>query len=240
MAVPFPLGLSADELYGLTAFVAGGGRALVELPMTGLDDCRQAAVAFGMECREWIRPDHWMAGWSLNDAAGGFGGFAFFDRVLAGRFAGSELARYRDVDAPGLIAAGPEGRLLVATFALGRSYLWSLHRGLRRLFAGWLPATLPPDLELTGEVPEEYRSLVEARVLESAAGSLLFLINRSGYPWTVPRRRAATAPSRSTCPATAPAASPCTAWSESSRASEVGTTEPTEPRRALPAVGKMR
>ena len=185
VVVPFPLGLSADELDGLTSFVDGGGRAVVELPMTGLDDCRQAAAAFGMECREWIRPDHWMAGWSLNDAAGRFGGFAFFDRVLAGPFAGSELARYRDVDAPGLVAAGPEGRLLVATFALGRSYLWSLHRGLRRLLAGWLPATLPPDIELTGEVPEEYRSLVEARVLEGAAGSLLFLINRSGYPWTV-------------------------------------------------------
>ena len=34
-------------------------------------------------------------------------------------------------------------------------------------------------------MPEEYRSLLEARVLESAAGSLLFVINRSGYPWTV-------------------------------------------------------
>jgi hypothetical protein len=169
----------------MTAWVAGGGRVVAELPMTGLDDCRRAAGSFGMECREWIRPDHWMAGWSLNDAAGGFGGFAFFDRVLAGRYAGTELARYRDVDAPGLVAAGPEGRILLATFALGRSYLWSLHRGLRRLLAGWLPASLPPDIELTGDVPEEYRSLVEARVLESAAGSLLFLINRSGYPWTV-------------------------------------------------------
>ena len=126
-----------------------------------------------------------MAGWSLNDAAGRFGGFAFFDRVLADEFAGTELASYRDVDAPGLVATGPDGRLLLATFALGRSYLWSLHRGLRRLLAGWLPDTLPPDVELTGEVPEEYRSLVEARVLEGAAGSLLFLINRSGYSWTV-------------------------------------------------------
>ena len=185
VAVPFPLALSADELEGLTAFVAGGGRVVAELPMTGLDDCRRAAAAFGMECREWIRPDHWMAGWSMNDAQGGFGGFAFFDRVLAGRFAGTVLARYRDVDAPALVAAGPEGRLLVATFALGRSYLWSLHRGLRRLLAGWLPATLAPDIELSGEVPEEYRSLLEARVLEGTAGSLLFVINRSGYPWTV-------------------------------------------------------
>ena len=185
LAVPFALALSADELEGLTAFVAGGGRVVAELPMTGLDDCRRAAAAFGMECREWIRPDHWMAGWSMNDAQGGFGGFAFFDRVLAGRFAGTALAQYRDVDAPALVAAGPEGRLLVATFALGRSYLWSLHRGLRRLLAGWLPATLAPDIELSGEVPEEYRSLLEARVLEGAAGSLLFVINRSGYPWTV-------------------------------------------------------
>ena len=44
--------------------------------------------------------------------------------------------------------------------------------------AGRLPATLPPDIELTGEAPEEYRSLVEARVLEGATGSLLFVIIR--------------------------------------------------------------
>ena len=40
VAVPFPLGLSADELEGMTAWVAGGGRLVAELPMTGLDDCR--------------------------------------------------------------------------------------------------------------------------------------------------------------------------------------------------------
>ncbi len=32
-------------------------------------------------------------------------------------------------------------------------------------------------------MPQEYRSLVEARVVESAKGNLLLVINRSGYEW---------------------------------------------------------
>ena len=34
-------------------------------------------------------------------------------------------------------------------------------------------------------VPDEYRSLVEARVVESDRGNLPFVINRSGYDWEV-------------------------------------------------------
>lgn len=73
---------------------------------------------------------------------------------------------------------------LIPTFALGRSYFSSLHRGLRRLIRGWLPDSLSPDVTVQG-VPDEYRSLVEARLVESDRGSLLFLINRSGYDWEV-------------------------------------------------------
>jgi len=83
-----------------------------------------------------------------------------------------------------LIASGPGGRLLVPTFPLGRTYLSSLHRGVRRLVKSWLPADLEPDIVVKG-VPDEYRSLVEARVVESPKGSVLFVINRSGYAWEI-------------------------------------------------------
>jgi len=97
---------------------------------------------------------------------------------------GHPLATYTDSGKPALISSGPEGRILIPTFALGRSYFSSLHRGLRRLIRGWLPDSLSPDVTVQG-VPDEYRSLVEARLVESDRGSLLFLINRSGYDWEV-------------------------------------------------------
>jgi hypothetical protein len=43
---------------------------------------------------------------------------------------------------------------------------------------------LAPDVTIQG-VPDEYRSLVEARLVESERGNLLFVINRSGYDWEV-------------------------------------------------------
>ena len=183
--VPFALALSEVEHEALGAYVARGGRVIAELPMTSLEDCRAVGRRLGLTCREWIRPTYFLvSGWSLNDAAGRFGGFAFHDRVLVEDSADRPIARYRDTGASALLAMGPEGRLLAPTFALGRSYFSSLHRGLRRLVQGWLPAELTPDIAIGG-MPEEYRSLVEARILESDAGGLLFVINRSGYEWTV-------------------------------------------------------
>ena len=152
--------------------------------MTSLEDCRSAGGWLGLQCREWIRPIYFIAGWSLNDAHGRFAGFTFHDRVLLDNFTGQAIATYRDNGAPALIAADPEGRFLVPTFALGRSYFSSFHRGVRRLMAAWLPPDLEPDIRIQG-FPEEYRSLVEARVVESTRGNLLFVINRSGYSWEV-------------------------------------------------------
>ena len=122
--------------------------------------------------------------WSLNDAEGRFGGYAFHDQALLDGYEGNPIATYRDSGEPALISSGPGGRHLIPTFALGRSYFSSLHRGLRRLVGGWLPDTLQPDITVQG-VPDEYRSLVEARVVESDRGNLLFVINRSGYDWEV-------------------------------------------------------
>lgn len=184
VAVPFTLGISENERQAFKSYVERGGRVIAELPMTDLDECRKVGEQLGMACRQWIHPIYFIAGWSMNDADGKFGGFAFHDQVLLDDYMGDPIATYRDSGEPALISSGPEGRILIPTFALGRSYFSSLHRGLRRLIRRWLPDSLSPDVTIQG-VPDEYRSLVEARLIESDRGSLLFLINRSGYDWEV-------------------------------------------------------
>ena len=64
--------------------------------------------------------------------------------------------------------------------------------------------------------PEEYRSLVEARVPEGATGSLLFVINRSGYPWTVTVTARGYRAEQVHLPSYGARRIPCTARSESS------------------------
>lgn len=184
VAVPFTLGISAAEGKAFRSYAERGGRFIAELPMTNLEECQQFAGQLGLNCREWVRPIYFIAGWSVNDADGRFGGYAFHDQVLLDNYTGNPIATYRDSGEPALISTGPEGRILIPTFALGRSYFSSLHRGLRRLIQGWLPDSLSPDVTIEG-VPDEYRSLVEARLVESERGNLLFLINRSGYDWEV-------------------------------------------------------
>ena len=184
VAIPFTLGISSAEAQALQTYVEKGGRVIAELPMTDLEECQKVGEALGLACREWISPIYFIAGWSVNDSDGKFGGFAFHDQVLLDDFRGHAVATYRDSGEPALITAGPDGRLLIPTFALGRSYFSSLHRGLRRLLQRWLPDSLAPDVTVLG-VPDEYRSLVEARIVESDRGSLLFVINRSGYDWEV-------------------------------------------------------
>jgi beta-galactosidase GanA len=184
VAVPFTLSLSAAEQEALRSYVERGGRVLMEMPMTSLEDCQRVGGWLGMNCTEWVRPIYWLAGWSLYDSAGKFGGFVFHDRVVVDRFEGEAFATYQDNGAPAMITSGPEGRWLTTTFGLGHTYHTSLHRGVRRLIQSWLPADLKPDIEIVG-VPDEYRSLVEARVVESEQGNLLFVINRSGYDWEI-------------------------------------------------------
>ena len=184
VCVPYVQGLTDAEWQVLQDYMQAGGHVIAELPMNSLAACQEAGNRLQLDCREWIRPIYFIAGWSMNDAQQEFGGFAFHDRVLLHRFAGESFATYRDNEEPALIVSGPEGRLLIPTFAMGRSYVSSFHYGLRQLLRSWLPSTLEPDIVVQG-VPEEYRTLLEARIVESEEGTLLFVINRSGYAWEV-------------------------------------------------------
>ncbi len=184
LCIPYMPAITKDEWDALQAFMESGGKVIAELPMTSLEQCQEAGGQLGLECKEWIEPIYFIAGWSLEDTDRKFCGFAFHDRVLLKGFAGEPRAYYQDNGEPALIQGGPKGNLLIPTFAMGRSYWSSFHHGLRHLLKSWLPDSLEPDISVQG-VPAEYRTLMEARLVESDEGNLLFTINRSGFDWEV-------------------------------------------------------
>lgn len=67
-----------------------------------------------------------------------------------------------------------------------------------RLVQSWLPASVVPNVTIRG-VLDEYRWLVEARLVESDRGNLLFNIYRSGYDWEVEVMPREIRPRRSPC-----------------------------------------
>jgi beta-galactosidase GanA len=185
LVLPFPMGYSEAEWQAIMAYTERGGSVIVDLPMTTTEETNAVAARLGLQCTNLIRPIYYLvSGWSLTDMQERFAGYAFHERVDVQDHAGKVVATFRDNGLAGLVATGPGGRILVPSFPLGRSYFSSLHQGLRATIRKWLPAGLAPDILVTG-VPDEYRSLVEARVLESPNGSLLFVMNRSGYDWQI-------------------------------------------------------
>jgi beta-galactosidase GanA len=184
LLLPCPLDYRDEEWEAIRAHAENGGRVIVDLPMTKMEAAAAVAERLGVQCSNLIRPIYFIAGWAMTDGAGKFAGYAFHERVDIGKHGGSVVTNFRDNSLPALVATGPGERVLVSAFPLGRSYFSSLHQGLRRTIGQWLAPALAPDVEVTG-VPSEYRALVEARVLESPEGSLLFVMNRSGYDWEI-------------------------------------------------------
>lgn len=134
VVIPFMLAVSAAERQALHSYMERGGRVIAELPMTNLADCQSVGEWFGLRCQEWIRPIYFLvSGWSMNDAQGRFGGFAFHDRAV-GRSAGWSC---RHLSRQPVSGAACQRNFwwssVIPTFALGRSYYTSFHRGACRL-----------------------------------------------------------------------------------------------------------
>ncbi len=184
VCVPNISALDPDEWGSLEDYIRNGGRVIAELPLHDQSRTLAAVEKLGLQVEEWIQPIYFIAGWSMDQADGQFGGFAFHERIRVRRHPGAAFARYRDTGEPALIQMGPEGRLLVPTFPLGRTYASSLHHSIRELLRKWLPVDLAPDVEIAG-LPSAYRPLVEARIVEHSEKTLLFVINRSGYAYDV-------------------------------------------------------
>lgn len=184
VCVPNISALDPDEWSSLDDYIRKGGRVIAELPLHDQSRTLAAVDKLGLQVEEWIQPIYFVAGWSMDQADGRFGGFALHERIRVRRHPGTAFARYRDTEEPALIQMGPEGRLLVPTFPLGRTYASSLHHSVRELLRQWLPVDLAPDVEIAG-MPLAYRPLVEARIVEHSEKTLLFVINRSGYAYDV-------------------------------------------------------
>ncbi len=161
-----------------------GGRVIAELPLHDRSRTQASADLIGIKVEEWVQPIYFIAGWSMDQTDGQFGGFAFHERIRVSQHPGEAFALYRDTGEPALLQMGPEGRMLMPTFPLGRTYASSLHQSVRKTLRRWLPIDLEPDVEIAG-VPSAYRSLVEAGIVELGQNALLFVINRSGYAYEV-------------------------------------------------------
>jgi len=184
LLVPSPLEYSDAEWRAILEFAEQGGRVIVDMPMTTMEAAAAVAAQLNVQCTNLIRPIYFIAGWAMTDSTDKFAGYAFHERVDVLEHGGAAIANFRDNGLPALMAMGPGERVLMSAFPLGRSYFSSLHQGLRGTIGKWLTPDLPPDIQIAG-VPVEYRALVEARVIQSPHGSLLFVMNRSGYDWQI-------------------------------------------------------
>jgi hypothetical protein len=75
-----------------------------------------------------------------------------------------------------------DDNVLVFGFPLGRTHGKMLHHDLRRFVGSFLAESVAPDIVVTG-VCEEYRPMVETRVIEAGESGLLFVINRGLYDY---------------------------------------------------------
>ena len=94
----------------------------------------------------------------------------------------STLLRYGNDGRPAVI--GYEDNIMVFTFPLGKTYMTTLHWGVRKWVGDFLSRALQPDIRIRG-IPQEYRANVEARVLENEEEGVLFVMNRGFYDYAV-------------------------------------------------------
>ena len=193
--VSFPYMYETRDTAAVNAVLGAGKRAVLELPARDLERATAVGSAFGLEVRgnEFPGQYHPSAGWNLRAARARTGarqdaivGYAHDSRVILNESESySTLLRYGDNGAPAVIAPREYGeRLLIFTFSLGYSYNLMRHWGLRQFLGTYVGRWLKPEVQLTG-VAKEMSSLVEARLLESDVGALVFLLNRSHYDYDV-------------------------------------------------------
>jgi hypothetical protein len=184
--VVFPYLYDTRDVGAVQAVLAAGTRVILELPTRDLELSHDVASAFGLEAlaHEFPGLHHPVSGWNVRTpgAPDAIAGYAYDSRVLLAAGDGYEtVLHYGDNAAPAAVLPRAFGdRLLVLTFPLGCGYERMRHWGVRHFLGAYAGGFLEPDLRMSG-VPKELSSFVEARLLESDEGALVFVVNRSRY-----------------------------------------------------------
>lgn len=188
-AMIFPYTYIDDELASaIRQYARSGKRAIVELPVEDLDAAKSIGDQFGVQVVGHEEPIYWFNGWDLRSTGeepgseeGQFAGFGAHERLLIDA-AGQRVRLAYGLDGkPAVIAPeGFGGNVLLFGFPLGRTHATMLHESLRNFVGRFIAGKVQPDIVLTG-VPDEYRSMVETRVIQTAQEGLLFVINRGLY-----------------------------------------------------------
>jgi len=190
-AMIFPYTYIDTELAAaIRQYARSGKRAIVELPVEDIGAAKAVGKQFGLRIVGREKPIYWFNGWDLRGTGGRsgvekgrFAGFAAHERLLLDAMGQRVLLTYGLDGRPAVVApAGFDGNVLVFGFPLGRTHATMLHQDLRNFVGAFIRRKVQPDIVLTG-VPDEYRPMVETRVIETDTEGLLFVINRSLYDY---------------------------------------------------------
>lgn len=190
-AMVFPYTYIDTELASaIRQYALSGKRAIVELPVEDLDAAKSVGEQFGVQVVGHEEPIYWFNGWDLRGTGewpgaedGQYAGFGAHERLLLDAQGQQVLLRYGLDSRPAVIAPeGVGGNVLLFGFPLGRTHAEMLHEDLRNFVGEFVAKRVQPDIVLKG-VPDEYRSMVETRVIETEEEGLLFVINRGLYDY---------------------------------------------------------
>ncbi len=182
--------IDADLAGAIRQYAGSGKRAIVELPVQDMDAAKSVGEQFGVRIVGHEKPNYWFNGWDLRGTGrepgaeqGRFAGFGAHERLLLDA-AGQKVLLTYGLDAKPAVVAPTEygGNVLLFGFPLGRTHATMLHQDLRNFVGAFIGRSVQPDIVLKG-VPDEYRSMVEARVIETDKEGLLFVINRGLYDY---------------------------------------------------------
>lgn len=188
-AMIFPYTYIDTELAAaIRQYARSGKRAIVELPVEDIDAARAVGKHYGVQVVGHEEPIYWFNGWDLRGTGeesgvpdGRYAGFGAHERLLLDAAGQQVLLRYGLDGRPAVIApTGFGGNVLLFGFPLGRTHGTMLHQDLRNFVGRFIGERVKPDIVLKG-VSDEYRSMVETRVIETDSEGLLFVINRGLY-----------------------------------------------------------
>lgn len=190
-AMVFPyMYIDADMVPAIREYAKSGRKAIVELPVTDVEAAKAVGAAFGLGVTGREQPNYWFIGWDLRGTGeepggekGQYTGFAAHERLFVHAGKGKVLMTYGLDGRPAIVAPdGCDDNVLAFGFPLGRTHARMLHHDLRTFVGTFIGRAVEPDIVVEG-VLDEYRPMVEARVIETDEEGLLFVINRGLYDY---------------------------------------------------------